>query len=129
MPDTFEGGEGGGYERARGLFHKPMVTVDPPADLKFKDCDEAGLLKFLCDENGFSRDRIESAIKRLKKARGKSSQKRMDSFFKMMPSKAPAKGAKGKGGKGPKGKVTGTKRKGGGSSSSSKSKKTAGKKN
>lgn len=43
--------------------------------------DEEGLQKFLIDENQFNPDRVARSIARLKKARGKSEQSRLDSFF------------------------------------------------
>ena len=77
IPDGFD------FERARALFVEPAVEVaDKAPDFKFKDPDEAGLLKFLVEEKGFGEERTLNHIKRLKKARGKSSQRRMDSFFK-----------------------------------------------
>ncbi len=39
------------------------------------------VLKLLCDEKAFNRDRVSNALKRLKKARSVGNQKRMDSFF------------------------------------------------
>jgi len=41
------------------------------------------VLKLLCEEKGFSEERVKNAMKRLKKARSVGNQKRMDSFFTM----------------------------------------------
>lgn len=73
---------------ARKLFQQPLVLKDTYDDnsLKQKDIDEEGLIEFLCKENGFSEDRVKNAIKRAKECKNKSSQTRIDSFFKLMPS-------------------------------------------
>lgn len=49
--------------------------------LEWKDPDEEGLLKFLVEEKGFNQDRVLSGIKKLKEAKGKSSQTRLESYF------------------------------------------------
>lgn len=83
------------FRGARKLFKEPNVLVGQftEADLKFKDIDEAGLIQFLCEENGFNEDRIRPAIERVKKAKGKTNQSRIDSFFKAIPQENKAKPA------------------------------------
>ena len=102
------------FRGARKLFKEPNVLVGQftEADLKFKDIDEAGLIKFLCEENGFNEDRIRPAIERVKKAKGKTNQSRIDSFFKAIPQENKAKPAAAQ--------ATGKKRPSSGSSSSNK---------
>lgn len=82
------------FRGARQLFIEPNVIRNEikESDLKFKDIDEEGLIQFLCQENGFSEDRVRSGIKRIKDSKGRCAQTRIDSFFKTMPStnKAPA---------------------------------------
>ena len=57
------------------------------------------VLKLLCEEKGFSVDRVNNAMKRLKKARSVGNQKRMDSFFSFGGAKKdPFKAAAGAGG-------------------------------
>jgi len=75
------------FRGARQLFKQPNVLVNQfkEADLKFKDVNEEGLIKFLVEENGFSEERIKPAIERVKKAKGKTNQSRIDSFFKVIP--------------------------------------------
>lgn len=75
------------FRGARKLFKEPNVLVNQfkESDLKFKEVDEVGLIKFLVEENGFSEDRIKPAIERVKKAKGKTNQSRIDSFFKVIP--------------------------------------------
>ena len=74
------------------------------------------VLKLLCEEKGFSQDRVGNALKRLKKARSVGNQKRMDSFFTMGAAKKDPFKAAG-------GAAAGS---GGGSSSSSSAKKSPG---
>lgn len=76
------------FKGARQLFKEPLVNKNEytDADLKMKDIDEDGLVEFLCGENGFSEDRVRAAIKRAKLSKAKSSQTRIDAFFKVMPS-------------------------------------------
>jgi flap endonuclease-1 len=49
--------------------------------LDWKDPDEEGLIKFLVEQKGFNLERVQSGIKKLKDAKGKSSQTRLESFF------------------------------------------------
>nr|AAV59413.1 putative flap endonuclease 1 [Oryza sativa Japonica Group] len=66
------------YQEARRLFKEPNVTLDIP-ELKWNAPDEEGLVEFLVKENGFNQDR---AIEKIKFAKNKSSQGRLESFFK-----------------------------------------------
>ena len=61
--------------------------------MKFKPADEEAVIKYLCDEKGLAVDRIKNFFKRLKDSKGKGSQKRMDSFFNVLP-KAPGSSKK-----------------------------------
>lgn len=77
------------YERARQLFKEPDVTKSDTItdnDLKIKDIDEEGIVKFLCTENDFDEKRVRNAIERCKAAKPKSAQTRIDSFFQVKPS-------------------------------------------
>ncbi|MQL72930.1 hypothetical protein Taro_005256 [Colocasia esculenta] len=68
------------YQEARRLFKEPLVTApDEQPDLKWTAPDEEGLVKFLVNENGFNNDR---AVEKIKAAKDKSSQGRLESFFK-----------------------------------------------
>lgn len=69
------------YQEARHLFKEPNVTMDVP-ELKWIAPDEEGLLSFLVNENGFNSDRVAKAIEKIKSAKNKSSQGRLESFFK-----------------------------------------------
>ena len=67
------------------------------ATLEWKEADRDGVVNFLVKEKGFNQDRVESALKKLKAARGKGSQGRIDSFFTMQPKAAQDGEGKGKG--------------------------------
>ncbi|MEM4398595.1 MAG: flap endonuclease-1 [Candidatus Nitrosocaldus sp.] len=53
------------YNAIREVFLRPEV-VGSDVRIEFKAVDEQGLIRFLCDEHNFSRDRVSNAIKRLK---------------------------------------------------------------
>lgn len=107
------------YKEARQLFLEPEVTAANEVQLKWGDPDEEGLVKFLCEENGFSEERIRNGAKKLLKGRNTTTQGRLDTFFKVLPSdpstkrksetttesnKKKAKGASTRGGKFKRGK-------------------------
>ncbi|KAK7344312.1 hypothetical protein VNO77_13770 [Canavalia gladiata] len=71
------------YQEARRLFKEPMViTEEEELNLKWSAPDEEGLITFLVNENGFNSDRVTKAIEKIKAAKNKSSQGRLESFFK-----------------------------------------------
>ena len=72
------------YTEARRLFTAPDVTPASEIDLKWEKPDEEGLVAYMCGEKGFSEDRIRNGCKKLDKARGGSTQGRLDSFFKVV---------------------------------------------
>lgn len=103
------------YKESRKLFVKPDVLDPDEVKLVWKDPDEEGLIKFMVEEKGFQLDRIQNGLKRMHAARGKGTQKRMESFFgastvtrKRPP--PPTKGSKKKAAKG-KGKPAAKKKK------------------
>ena len=53
-----------GLPALRDVYLAPPVTADYV--LRFKEPDEPGLVRFLCDERGFSRDRVRAAIGRMR---------------------------------------------------------------
>ncbi|KAJ3700690.1 hypothetical protein LUZ61_004395 [Rhynchospora tenuis] len=69
------------YQEARRLFKDPNVSLDVP-ELKWSPPDEEGIVNFLVNENGFNQDRVTKAIEKIKTAKNKSSQGRLESFFK-----------------------------------------------
>ncbi|EEC12756.1 endonuclease, putative [Ixodes scapularis] len=78
------------FKEARQLFLEPEVTPASEIQLKWTDPDEDGLVKFLCEENGFSEERIRNGAKKLLKGRNTTTQGRLDSFFKVVPSEGPS---------------------------------------
>eukprot|EP00922_Rhytidocystis_sp_ex-Travisia-forbesii_P063407 GHVS01094342.1.p1 GENE.GHVS01094342.1~~GHVS01094342.1.p1 ORF type:complete len:443 (+),score=61.17 GHVS01094342.1:129-1457(+) len=69
------------YQQAREFFHSPEVVQGADVRIQWRDADSDGLIKFLVDQNNFSTSRVEAYINRLKKARGKSCQTRLENFF------------------------------------------------
>jgi len=74
------------YEGARALFKEPEVKPASEIDLKWEKPDVEGLVKFMSEENGFAEDRIRNAAEKLLKAKQGTTQGRLDSFFKVLPS-------------------------------------------
>ncbi|KAL9229479.1 hypothetical protein vseg_004941 [Gypsophila vaccaria] len=71
------------YQEARRLFKEPFVFPEnEEPELKWSPPDEEGLVNFLVKENGFNIDRVTKAIEKIKAAKAKSSQGRLESFFK-----------------------------------------------
>lgn len=80
------------YKKARELFKNPDVT--DKADLppfKWTGPKEKELTQYLVEKMNFNKDRVDKALMRLKKCKGKSGQKRLDSFFKLAPSSSSKK--------------------------------------
>ncbi|XP_065167161.1 flap endonuclease 1 [Atheta coriaria] len=78
------------YEGARQLFVEPEVADPETIELKWNDPDEEGLVKYLCGDKQFSEERVRNGAKKLAKARGVTTQGRLDGFFKVL-STTPAK--------------------------------------
>jgi flap endonuclease-1 len=83
------------YKNAREMFLKAEVADPNEVELKWKEPQVEELEKFLVDKHGFNKERVGNAIERLKKTRGTHSQKRLDSFFQILPSAAGAKSSTG----------------------------------
>ncbi|KZV48160.1 flap endonuclease 1 [Dorcoceras hygrometricum] len=79
------------YPEARTLFKEPLVNTDEQLELKWAAPDEEGLISFLVNENGFNSDRVTKAIEKIKAAKNKSAQGRLESFFKPVGTSAPIK--------------------------------------
>ena len=75
------------YVWARQLFLEHEVTPAADVSLEWRKPDEAKLREFLIEKMGFNADRVEGALKKLVKAQGARTQRRMDSFFKVLPPK------------------------------------------
>merc|ERR1719494_496364 len=81
--------EGWLYKEARELFRNPDVTPADKCDLKWKEPQEEKLVEFMVKGKGFAEDRIRNGAKKIMKAKKTSTQGRMDSFFKVIPSTTP----------------------------------------
>jgi flap endonuclease-1 len=73
-----KGVEIGALDSIKELFTHPDVTDD--YEIKWGKPDSEKLIKFLCDDNDFSEDRVEKAADRLKAASG-ARQKTLDQWF------------------------------------------------
>ncbi len=73
LPDPYRNRLPDNTRDVREIFLNPQVTDD--YEIKFKGLDEAGLRKFLCEERGFSAERVDLATKRMREfyARERSS--------------------------------------------------------
>jgi flap endonuclease-1 len=54
------------YDEVRNIFLKPDIT--PIYSTTFSQLRENEILTFLCDEKGFSRERVEKAVNRMKRS-------------------------------------------------------------
>ena len=53
------------FAEVRRIYAEPE-TIDR-YDLQFGDADEDAVIRFLCDDRGFARDRVEAGLKRIRK--------------------------------------------------------------
>ena len=110
LPESFP------YVEARRLFLQPeVVEVSTLPEFKWTDPDEEGLVQFLVREKTFNEDRVRKAVEKIRAAKGKANQNRLESFFgapvvtHSTLGKRPAIDDKGKG-KGAKGGAAGGKK-------------------
>eukprot|EP00919_Chromeraceae_sp_WS-2016_P058968 GHVR01140151.1.p1 GENE.GHVR01140151.1~~GHVR01140151.1.p1 ORF type:complete len:394 (+),score=101.13 GHVR01140151.1:57-1238(+) len=75
LPDNFN------YKAVHELFTDPPVAESSESDLVCGDFDAEGLRAFLVDKHSFNPKRVETITEKLKKAKQKSSQTRLDNFF------------------------------------------------
>lgn len=101
------------YEQARELFKNP--EVDDSVEISWNmQIDEEGIVSYLCGEKGFAEDRIRNGVKKLRGARGRSTQGRLDGFFSVVKKEGGSGGAGGSAAKKPKVEEKKGKGKGGG---------------
>ena len=67
------------YEEIRDIFLNPPVTKE--YTLIWKDVDVESLLRFLCDEHDFSKDRVMGAIEKIKSFKKYREQRSLDAWF------------------------------------------------
>ena len=71
-------------QEVRKLFVEPDVTpAKDLGNLTWKAPDLEGLLSYLVHEKQFSEERVRSAVEKMNAAKSKSSQNRLESFFKV----------------------------------------------
>ncbi|MFW9852374.1 MAG: flap endonuclease-1 [Candidatus Thorarchaeota archaeon] len=67
-------------DEVRDIFLNPVTTDE--YDLSFKTIDVDGVVQFLCEERGFSKERVRSTLEKAKKGQDATlRQKSLDSFF------------------------------------------------
>lgn len=69
------------YDAAREFFKECEAVDTQTIEFEFNDPDFEGLVKFLVEENSFSQERVERYVERLKKAKSKTKQQTLSSFF------------------------------------------------
>ncbi|KAH9624036.1 hypothetical protein KSS87_008629, partial [Heliosperma pusillum] len=71
------------YQEVRRLFKEPLVFPEnEEPELKWNPPDEEGLVNFLVKENSFNIERVAKAIEKINSAKIKTSQGRVEPFFK-----------------------------------------------
>ena len=81
------------FVRARKMFTDAEVLQCSEVNFTWPGPQEEALTTFLVEKQGFSEDRVKNAIVKLKKAKTTHSQKRLESFFKVIPNTNPKKRA------------------------------------
>uniref|UniRef100_A0A0N4ZU55 Flap endonuclease 1 n=1 Tax=Parastrongyloides trichosuri TaxID=131310 RepID=A0A0N4ZU55_PARTI len=71
------------FKSARELFISPDVTDGNEFSFKWSPPDIEGIIAYMSGEKNFNESRLRTSLERLKKAKGNSSQVRIDSFFKV----------------------------------------------
>ncbi len=67
------------YEEIRNIFLNPPVTNE--YKLQWRGLDEQKLLEFLCEEHDFSRERVLSAVEKIKMFKKYREQRSLDAWF------------------------------------------------
>ncbi|MFB2623254.1 MULTISPECIES: flap endonuclease-1 [Methanothermobacter] len=75
--DEVDGDIGGDPEVLRRIFLEPDVTGD--YELRWRKPDRDGIIGFLCDEHGFSEERVMAALKKIERA--SFTQKSLEDWF------------------------------------------------
>jgi flap endonuclease-1 len=71
-------------QEVRELFRKPeILQPDQMEPLAWKGPDVEALVSWLVHDKQFSEERVRSAIEKMNNARGKATQGRLESFFKV----------------------------------------------
>ena len=79
---------------AREEFLGPEVLAAKDVELKWGECDADGLVQFLVTEKQFSEERVKNNIAKLQKMKKGTTQGRLDTFFKTVPTSGPSAATK-----------------------------------
>lgn len=79
MPDEIRTALPSEFEQVRRIFLEPPVTDD--FSVQFTEMDEEGLKRFLCEERGFSLERVPTAIARMRSFRKRLGQMSLAGSF------------------------------------------------
>ncbi|XP_025114870.1 flap endonuclease 1-like [Pomacea canaliculata] len=82
------------YKEARKLFQEPEVTDIESLELKWTEPDEEALVEFMVKQHNFNEERIRNGVKKIQKARGGSTQGRLDTFFSVVSKSSATTSAK-----------------------------------
>lgn len=82
------------FAEARRLFKEPEVIKADETEFKWVDPDLDKLIEYLCKEKNFAEERVRNGHKKLIAAKKTSTQGRLDSFFKVLPTTPGAASAK-----------------------------------
>lgn len=64
LPEDLESKLPAEYEEIRGIFLRPLISDD--YDIRWGSLHEEGLYDFLCGQRGFSRERVETVVQRMR---------------------------------------------------------------
>jgi len=73
------------FKEARELFMKPDVMDAKDVEIKWEQPDVEGVVAYMCEEMGFNEERIRNGLEKMKKAKSKGNQGRINDFFKRVP--------------------------------------------
>jgi flap endonuclease-1 len=62
MPDEIRGAFGADLDDLRRIYLEPDVSNE--SRVEFRSCDAEAVVRFLCDEHAFGRDRVAAALER-----------------------------------------------------------------
>lgn len=78
-----------GYAEVQRLFLHPEAADPETVELKWTEPDVEGIVSFMCGEMGFDEKRIRSSCEKLRKAKDKGNQVRIENFFAAKPNPNP----------------------------------------
>ncbi len=79
LPSKFLAQTAPSFEEVREIYLNPKVTTE--YDLGYGSLSEEELFRFLCEERDFARERVETAVQRIKEAYKRWKQSRLEKWF------------------------------------------------